>query len=89
MVEERGEEVVDDAASGKAKSFASGSSAERLDAVPDLSSGGGRLATKSQQHAITRERSTKNPDDLRRSGSVDERTVSLSTAGRLFIANPD
>jgi len=89
VVEERGEEVVDDGASGKAKSFASGSSAERLDAVPDLSSGGNRLATKSQQHAITREKSTKNPDDLRRSGSVDERTVSLSTAGRLFIANPD
>jgi len=87
--EQHAEETVDDAASGKAKSFASGSSAERLDAVPDLSAGGGRLAARSQQHAITREKSTKNPEDLRRRGSVDERAVPLSTAGRLFIANPD
>lgn len=87
--QQHAEETVDDAASGKAKSFASGSSAERLDAVPDLSAGSGRLAAKSHQHALTREKSTKNPEDLRRRGSVDERATPLSNAGRLFIANPD
>ncbi|KLU91384.1 hypothetical protein MAPG_09904 [Magnaporthiopsis poae ATCC 64411] len=34
--------------------------------------------------------STKNVDELRRRGSVDERTMTLTgSAGRLFIANPD
>ncbi|CAK7224583.1 hypothetical protein SCUCBS95973_005566 [Sporothrix curviconia] len=80
--------VRDDAASGKARSTASGSSAERADNVPDLS-GSSRLPPNSTANAtITRERSLRNPEDLRRRGSVDERTMTMS-AGRLFIANPD
>ncbi|EFX00306.1 hypothetical protein CMQ_7308 [Grosmannia clavigera kw1407] len=83
-----GQGVRDDAASGKARSTASGSSAERADNVPDLSSVG-RMPPNSTSHAaLTREKSVRNPDDLRRRGSVDERTMTLST-GRLFIANPD
>jgi hypothetical protein len=38
--------------------------------------------------AITREKSVKSPEELRRRGSVDERTMTMS-AGRLYIANPD
>lgn len=85
------EEVVGDAASATAKSFGSGSSGERLDDVPDLSMQGQRLAANSTKHAtVTREKSVKSAEDIRRRGSVDERTVSkLGTAGRLFIANPD
>ncbi|CAK7565263.1 MAG: hypothetical protein SEPTF4163_003176 [Sporothrix epigloea] len=80
--------VRDDAASGKARSTASGSSAERADTVPDLS-GSSRLPANSTANAtISRERSLRSPEDLRRRGSVDERTMTL-TAGRLFIANPD
>ena len=80
--------VRDDAASGKARSTASGSSAERADNVPDLS-GPTRMPANSTANAtITRERSLRNPEDLRRRGSVDERTMTMST-GRLFIANPD
>ncbi|CAK7224677.1 hypothetical protein SBRCBS47491_005631 [Sporothrix bragantina] len=80
--------VRDDAASGKARSTASGSSAERADNVPDLS-GSSRMPANSTANAtITRERSLRNPEDLRRRGSVDERTMTMS-AGRLFIANPD
>ncbi|KAK3378479.1 hypothetical protein B0H63DRAFT_248537 [Podospora didyma] len=77
----------DDSASGKARSFGSGSSGERLDSVPDLNPP--RQATNSQIHAnVTREKSVKGADDLKRRGSVDERTMTL-TAGRLYIANPD
>ncbi|KAK3945160.1 hypothetical protein QBC46DRAFT_134256 [Diplogelasinospora grovesii] len=79
----------DDSASGKARSFASGSSGERLDNVPDLNSNAARLASNSLMHAtVTREKSVKGTDDLKRRGSVDERTMTL-TSGRLFIANPD
>lgn len=80
----------DDSASGKARSFASGSSGERLDSVPDLNANPpSRLAGNSAQHAaVTREKSVKSVDDLRRRGSVDERTMTLTT-GRLYIANPD
>jgi len=82
--------AADDAASATARSFGSGSSGERLDNVPDLSANAQRLATNSLMHAtVTREKSVKSADDLRRRGSVDERTVSLNTTGRLFIANPD
>ncbi|KAL1889248.1 hypothetical protein Sste5346_009002 [Sporothrix stenoceras] len=81
--------VRDDAASGKARSTASGSSAERADAVPDLAAAGRMPANSTINQSLTRERSTRNPEDLRRRGSVDERTMTLSTAGRLFIANPD
>lgn len=83
------EPVNDDSASGKARSFASGSSAERLDSVPDLGGNAPRLASNSLMHsALTREKSVKSPEELKRRGSVDERTMTL-TAGRLFIANPD
>lgn len=88
LVDDR-EPVRDDAASGKARSTASGSSAERADNVPDLSATAGRLPANSAANAtVTRERSVRNAEDLRRRGSVDERTMTLST-GRLFIANPD
>ena len=76
----------DDAGSTKARSFASGSSGERLDNVPELTL---NVANNSQKHAtVTREKSVKSVDELRRRGSVDERTMTLS-AGRLYIANPD
>ncbi|KAK4137500.1 hypothetical protein BT67DRAFT_372862 [Trichocladium antarcticum] len=81
----------DGTGSGKARSFGSvsGSSGERLDNVPELSSGGPNLAGNSQKHAaVTREKSVKGADELKRRGSVDERTMTL-TSGRLFIANPD
>lgn len=68
---------------------ASGSSGERADDVPDLSAAAARLASNSLMNAtLTREKSVKNPEELRRRGSVDERTMTL-TSGRLFIANPD
>ncbi|KAH8805785.1 hypothetical protein F5884DRAFT_823394 [Xylogone sp. PMI_703] len=67
------------------RSVGSGSSAERADDVPELTAAEDKkLATKT----ITREKSLRNPEDLRRRGSVDERTMTL-TAGRLYIANPD
>ncbi|EGS17216.1 uncharacterized protein CTHT_0065330 [Thermochaetoides thermophila DSM 1495] len=76
----------------KANSFASGSSAlaaERLDSVPELASNTSGLAGNSAKHAVlTREKSVKSIDELRRRGSVDERTMTL-THGRLYIANPD
>ncbi|KAM7197992.1 hypothetical protein V8F33_005259 [Rhypophila sp. PSN 637] len=79
-----------DSASGKARSFASGSSGERLDSVPDLAANPPRLAGNSAQHAaVTREKSVKGVDDLKRRGSVDERTMTLTGTGRLYIANPD
>lgn len=75
----------DDGASGKAHST---SSAERADNVTELG-GGPRLANNSHLHSsLTRERSVKSAEELRRRGSVDERTATL-TSGRLFIANPD
>ncbi|KAI0536597.1 hypothetical protein GGR58DRAFT_384498 [Xylaria digitata] len=68
----------------------SGSSAERADALPELaSSNTAKLASNSLLNAaLTREKSVKNPEDLKRRGSVDERTMTLGS-GRLFIANPD
>lgn len=86
------QDVLPDAASGRAKSFASGSSAERADNLGELNSesNAARLASRSLMHsALTREKSTKTAEDLKRRGSVDERTTSLTTTGRLFIANPD
>jgi hypothetical protein len=72
------------------RSAGSGSSAERADHVGDLtSSDAARLASNSLlQSTITREKSVRNPEELRRRGSVDERTMTMS-AGRLYIANPD
>ena len=58
--------------------------------MADLNSGeAARLASNSLlQSTITREKSVRNPEELRRRGSVDERTMTMS-AGRLYIANPD
>ena len=72
------------------QSTRSGSSAERADALPELSNASSsKLASNSLLNAaLTREKSVKNPEDLKRRGSVDERTMTLSS-GRLFIANPD
>jgi hypothetical protein len=95
VVEQQGEQPLvgggpgDDAGSAKARSVGSGSSGERLDNVPELSGASAHLATNSMKHAtVTREKSVKSVDELKRRGSVDERTMTL-TAGRLYIANPD
>jgi hypothetical protein len=75
-----------------ARSIGSASSGERADNVGELGSGdAARLASNSlMKSAITREKSVRNPDELRRRGSVDERTTTMKLgAGRLFIANPD
>lgn len=79
----------EDSASGKARSFASGSDGERFDSVPDMTNAARRANNSLMNAALTREKSTKNPEDLRRRGSVDERTMTLTGTGRLFIANPD
>ncbi|RYP56399.1 hypothetical protein DL769_009921 [Monosporascus sp. CRB-8-3] len=74
----------------RAQSTRSGSSAEKADALPELGqANAAKLASNSLLNAaLTREKSVKNPEELRRRGSVDERTMTLST-GRLYIANPD
>jgi len=78
----------EDSASGKAQSTHSGSDAEKADNVGELGNAP-RLASNSLLHsALTREKSVKNPEELRRRGSVDERTATL-TSQRLYIANPD
>ncbi|KAL6910744.1 hypothetical protein GGI43DRAFT_391016 [Trichoderma evansii] len=80
--------IIDDNASGRAQSTHSGSSAERADNVGELGTAP-RLASKSLMHsALTREKSVKSPEELKRRGSVDERTATL-TSQRLYIANPD
>jgi hypothetical protein len=74
------------------RSTKSGSSGERNDNVAELGSNeAARLASNSLlKSTVTRERSTRNPEELRRRGSVDERTMTMSlSAGRLFVANPD
>ncbi|KAI1844001.1 hypothetical protein JX265_005817 [Neoarthrinium moseri] len=83
-------EVGDDRELNRAQSTRSGSSAERADALPELTvTSAAKLASNSLLNAaLTREKSVKNPEELRRRGSVDERTTTL-TSGRLFIANPD
>ncbi|KAL2151901.1 hypothetical protein VTH82DRAFT_5085 [Thermothelomyces myriococcoides] len=79
----------DDSASGRAKSLGSGSSDERLDNVPELNGASSYLANNSKRNAtVAREKSIKSVEELKRRGSVDERTMTL-TAGRLYIANPD
>ncbi|ETS76159.1 hypothetical protein PFICI_11546 [Pestalotiopsis fici W106-1] len=82
--------VGDDRQLNRAESTRSGSSAERADALPELSvTSAAKLASNSLLNAaLTREKSVKNPEELRRRGSVDERTATL-TSTRLFIANPD
>ncbi|KAM0328727.1 hypothetical protein ACHAQA_005140 [Verticillium albo-atrum] len=95
IVEERagGDVVLGDAASEKARSMASGSSGERADGLGELggtSNPAARLASNSLMNStVTREKSVKTVDELKRRGSVDERTSSLNTTGRLYIANPD
>lgn len=93
------ENVLGDAASGRARSTGSGSSAERADNVGELGAGAGpgapnaaKLASNSLMNAaLTREKSVKTVEELKRRGSVDERTttLTLNSTGRLFIANPD
>ncbi|KAH0542269.1 hypothetical protein FGG08_003296 [Glutinoglossum americanum] len=48
----------------------------------------GMLSPRPAKNPIAREKSVKNPDELRRRGSVDDRAMTMST-GRLFVANPD
>ncbi|KAI1776451.1 hypothetical protein F4818DRAFT_440818 [Hypoxylon cercidicola] len=90
MVIEDVEYMPGDDSLDRAQSTHSGSSAEKADALPELGgSSAAKLASNSLLNAaLTREKSVKNPEDLKRRGSVDERTMTL-TAGRLFIANPD
>jgi hypothetical protein len=70
----------------------SGSSGERADTLPEMGASitnATKLASNSLLNAaLTREKSVSNPDELKRRGSVDERTMTL-TSGRLYIANPD
>ncbi|KAH6611280.1 hypothetical protein Trco_001300 [Trichoderma cornu-damae] len=83
--------IIDDAASSRAQSTHSGSSAERGERGDNVGELGAapRLASRSLMHsALTREKSVKSPEELRRRGSVDERTATL-TSQRLYIANPD
>lgn len=90
LVEQAEYEIGDDRQLDRAESTRSGSSAERADALPELGvSSAAKLASNSLLNAaLTREKSVKNPEELRRRGSVDERTATL-TSTRLFIANPD
>lgn len=90
MVIEDVEYVPGDDKLDRAQSTRSGSSAEKADALPELgAASAAKLASNSLLNAaLTREKSVKNPEDLKRRGSVDERTMTLTT-GRLFIANPD
>lgn len=71
----------------------SGSSGERADNLGELGGGNdaARLASNSLlKSTMTREKSTRNPEELRRRGSVDERTMTITGGvGRLFVANPD
>ncbi|KAG6002473.1 hypothetical protein E4U21_003039 [Claviceps maximensis] len=79
---------LDDAASGRAQSSTSASSGERADNVGELGIAS-NLASKSHKHSVlTREKSVKNAEELKRKGSVVERSSTL-TSGRLYIANPD
>lgn len=72
----------------KSHSTHSASDGEKADNVTELGNAP-RMASNSLLHsALTREKSVKNPEELRRRGSVDERTATL-TNQRLYIANPD
>jgi hypothetical protein len=72
------------------RSAGSGSSGERADNVGELGTvNTARLASNNLlKSTVTREKSVKNPEELRRRGSVDDRAMTMST-GRLYIANPD
>ncbi|KAH8591532.1 hypothetical protein B0O99DRAFT_654424 [Bisporella sp. PMI_857] len=74
------------------QSVGSGSSGERADHVGELDSkDAARLASNSLLiSTVTREKSVRNPEELRRRGSVDERDRTMTMShGRLYIANPD
>jgi hypothetical protein len=75
---------------GSTHSAGSASSGERADCLGELTgTEAARLASnRLLKSTITREKSTKNPDELRRRGSVDDRSMTIS-AVRLFVANPD
>jgi hypothetical protein len=88
LVEERAEYLAGDDKLDRAQSTRSGSSAEKGDALPELGNAAKLASNSLLNAALTREKSVKNPEDLKRRGSVDERTMTMST-GRLFIANPD
>lgn len=86
--QQQGDAATEDSASGKAQSTHSASDAEKADNVGELNNAP-RLASNSLLHsALTREKSVKSPEELKRRGSVDERTATL-TSQRLYIANPD
>ncbi|KAI9676327.1 MAG: hypothetical protein M1817_000484 [Caeruleum heppii] len=68
---------------GNGTSGGSGSSAERESQFGQA----GRMPPQTDR-ALLREKSVKNPDELRRRGSVDDRTMTMSGV-RLFVANPD
>lgn len=80
-----------------AGSAGSGSSGERRDELGGLDereSAAARLASRSlmgkETNLVAREKSVRDPEGLRRRGSVDERTATMKLgAGRLFVANPD
>jgi hypothetical protein len=48
---------------------------------------GNMMKLKREKNLVAREKSVKNPEELRRRGSVDERAMTIT--GRLFVANPD
>lgn len=63
---------------------------EKADGLSELSPTSRASNSIMQKKGISREKSLRNPEDLRRRGSVDERTMTMSAGmGRLFIANPD
>jgi hypothetical protein len=71
-----------DSSGGSGNSF----SEETFDTLSGLSQNHkGRLAPPEEQIA----RKLVSADELRRRGSVDDRTTTMTGAGRLFVANPD
>lgn len=73
---------------GTGNSGGSGDSVEQETSFGNL----GQMLPSSQQttksSTLIREKSYRSPDELRRRGSVDDRTMTMST-GRLYVANPD
>ncbi|KAI1322536.1 hypothetical protein F5Y16DRAFT_39193 [Xylariaceae sp. FL0255] len=90
---ERGSIAEGDDRIERTRSTHSGSSAERGDVVTELeTSRNPNLASTSWHNAtLTREKSVKNPEELKRRGSVDENTVmkSFLPHRRLQVINPD
>ena len=67
-----------------------GSSANSTGQARDLTSNNATRLTSNSllQSKVTHEKNVRNPRELRRRGSADESTMTMS-AGRLYIANPD